>query len=102
MATMSNDELLEILSWLLAKAIHKLKSSSKLFSELPQTPYFVAKQAENSLKKDRPSCFFIQRDNNLNHNDHVELHPLPGEELSSGVPDGIFSWKNEFLQNTQI
>ncbi|RYR04670.1 hypothetical protein Ahy_B06g084448 isoform B [Arachis hypogaea] len=73
MATMSNDELLEILSWLLAKAIHKLKSSSKLFSELPQTPYFVAKQAENSLKKDRPSCFFIQRDNNLNHNDHVEI-----------------------------
>ncbi|XLR27954.1 hypothetical protein HN51_041266 [Arachis hypogaea] len=84
--------LLEILSWLPAKAIHKLKSSSKLFSELPQTPYFVAKQAENSLKKDRHSCFFIQRDNNLNHNDHVELHPLPGEELSSDVPENMLGF----------
>ncbi|RYQ89578.1 hypothetical protein Ahy_B09g096149 isoform A [Arachis hypogaea] len=92
MATMSNDELLEILSWLPAKAIHKLNSSSKLFSELPQTPYFVAKQAENSLKKDRPSCFFIQRDNNLNHNDHVELHPFPGEELSSSVPENMLGF----------
>ncbi|XLR30071.1 hypothetical protein HN51_049948 [Arachis hypogaea] len=72
-----------------AKAIHKLKSSSKLFSELPETPYFVAKQAENSLKKDRPSCFFIQRDDILNHNDCVELHPLPGEELSSCVPENM-------------
>ncbi|RYQ93489.1 hypothetical protein HN51_056643 [Arachis hypogaea] len=87
MATMSNDELLEILSWLPAKAIYKLKSSSKFFSELPKTPYFVAKQAENSLEKDRPSCFFVQRDDNLNHN--VELHPLPGEELSSGVPKNM-------------
>ncbi|XLR27934.1 hypothetical protein S83_055834 [Arachis hypogaea] len=92
MATMSNDELLEILSWLPAKAIHKLKSSSKLFSELPQTPNFVAKQAENSLKKECPSCFFIQRDNNLNHNDHVELHPLLGEELSSGVPENMLGF----------
>ncbi|QHN86964.1 F-box protein [Arachis hypogaea] len=92
MTTMSNDDLLEILSWLPAKAIHKLKSSLKLFSELPQIPYFVAKQAENSLKKDHPSCFFIQRDNNLNHNDHVELHPLPGEELSSGVPENMLGF----------
>ncbi|RYQ89586.1 hypothetical protein Ahy_B09g096150 isoform A [Arachis hypogaea] len=92
MTTMSNDELLEILSWLPAKAIHKLNSSSKLFSELPQTPYFVANQAKNSLKKDHPSCFFIQRDNNLNHNDHVELHPLPGEELSSGVPENMLGF----------
>ncbi|RYR46146.1 hypothetical protein Ahy_A07g031900 [Arachis hypogaea] len=76
-----------ILSWLPAKAIHKLKSSSKLFSELPETPYFVVKQVENSLKKDRPSFFFIQRNDILNHNDCVELHPLPGEELSSGVPE---------------
>ncbi|XP_057723509.1 uncharacterized protein LOC130939420 [Arachis stenosperma] len=83
---MSNDELIEILSWLPAKAIHKLKSSSKLFSELPETPYFVVKQVKNSLKKVRPSCFFIQRDDILNHNDCVELHPLPGEELFSGVP----------------
>ncbi|RYR04627.1 hypothetical protein Ahy_B06g084402 [Arachis hypogaea] len=84
--------LLEILSWLPAKAIHKLKSSSKLFLELPQTPYFIAKQAVNSLKKDRPSCFFIQRDNNLNHNDHVELHPLSGEKLSSGVPENMLGF----------
>ncbi|XLS96775.1 hypothetical protein HN51_039510 [Arachis hypogaea] len=65
------------------------QSANAVLIELPQTPYFVAKQAENSLKKDRPSCFFIQRDNNLNHNDHVELHPLPGEELSSGVPENM-------------
>ncbi|QHO39377.1 uncharacterized protein [Arachis hypogaea] len=89
MATMSNDELIEILSWLPAKAIHKLKSSSKLFSKLPKTSYFVAKQAENSLKKDRSSCFFIQRDDILTHNDGLELHPLPGEELSSGVPENM-------------
>ncbi|XLU22601.1 hypothetical protein S245_058667 [Arachis hypogaea] len=92
MATMANDELIEILSWLPAKAIHKLKSSSKLFSQLPETPYFVAKQAENSLKKDRPSCFFIQRDDILNHNDCVELHPLPEEELSSGVPENMLQF----------
>ncbi|QHO39376.1 hypothetical protein HN51_005594 [Arachis hypogaea] len=89
MATMSNDELIEILSWLPAKAIHKLKSFSKLFSELPKTPYFVAKQAENSLKKDRPSCFFIQREDILTHNDYLKLHPLPGQELSSGVPENM-------------
>ncbi|XLR20243.1 F-box/kelch-repeat protein At3g06240-like [Arachis hypogaea] len=92
MATMSNDELLEILSWLPAKAVHKHRSTSKLFSELPETPYFVAKQAENSLKKNRPSCFFIQRDDILNHNEHVELHPLPGEELSSGVPENMLGF----------
>ncbi|XLR37525.1 hypothetical protein HN51_024278 [Arachis hypogaea] len=85
MATTSNDELIEILSWLPEKAIHNLKSSSKLFSELPETPYFVAKQAENSLKKDHPSCYFIQRDDIPNHNNCVELHPLPGEKLFSGV-----------------
>ncbi|XLT00599.1 hypothetical protein HN51_049950 [Arachis hypogaea] len=73
-----HDQVEKIFSWLPAKAIHNFKSSSKLFSELPKTPYFVAKQAENSLKKDRPSCFFIQRDDILNHNDCVELHPLLG------------------------
>ncbi|XLR37524.1 hypothetical protein S83_022184 [Arachis hypogaea] len=95
---MSNDELIEILSWLPAKAIHKLKSSSKLFSELPETPYFVVKQAENSLKKDRPSCFFIQRDDILNHNDCVKLHPLPGKELSFGVPENMLG----FIANSQL
>ncbi|XP_020966123.1 uncharacterized protein LOC107614698 [Arachis ipaensis] len=60
--------------------------------ELPETPYFIAKQAENSLKKDRPSCFFIQRDVYLNHHDHVELHSLPGEELSSGIPENMLGF----------
>ncbi|RYR46147.1 hypothetical protein Ahy_A07g031901 [Arachis hypogaea] len=64
-----------------------LKNRDNQNCELPETPYFVAKQAENSLKKDCPSCFFIQRDDILNHNDCVKLHPLPGEELSSGVPE---------------
>ncbi|MED6111863.1 hypothetical protein PIB30_056261 [Stylosanthes scabra] len=83
---MSNDELSEILSWLPAKAIHKLKCFSKIFSELSDNPYFAVKQAENALRKDSASCFFIQRQSYLYSNDHVEFHPLPGEELSSGVP----------------
>ncbi|MED6164277.1 hypothetical protein PIB30_088141 [Stylosanthes scabra] len=82
----SNDELLEILSWLPAKAIHKLKCSSKIFSELSHNPCFAAKQAENALTKDSPSCFFIQR---VNSNYFPEFHPLPGNKLSSGIPRGM-------------
>ncbi|MED6208039.1 hypothetical protein PIB30_041352 [Stylosanthes scabra] len=54
------------------------------------------KQAKNALKKDSPSCFFIQRDGHLNSNDYVELHPLPGEELSSGVPKHMIRFLSAF------
>ncbi|XP_016206903.1 uncharacterized protein LOC107647335 [Arachis ipaensis] len=64
----------------------------QVYESEPLTFYAKSKQAENSLKKDRPSCFFIQRDNNLNHNDHVELHPLPGEELSSDVLENMLGF----------
>ncbi|MED6194844.1 hypothetical protein PIB30_032274 [Stylosanthes scabra] len=93
----SNDELSEILSWLPSKAIHKLKCCSKIFSELSDNSYFVAKQVENSLKKDCPSCFFVQR-RLISFNNYAEFHPLPGEELSSGIPKDVI----RFLSGSTI
>ncbi|RDX72049.1 hypothetical protein CR513_48521, partial [Mucuna pruriens] len=86
--TLSNDEIFEIFSWLPAKTIYKFKSNSKLFSKLLEESYFASKQAQNALLKD-DTCFFIQPDTTIWHNGQIELHPLPGEELSSGVSNDV-------------
>jgi len=95
MAPLSHDELLEIFSRLPAKAIYKFTSTSKSFSKLPKETYFASKQTQNSLLRD-DTCFFIQPDITQSYNVHVEFHPLPGEELSSGVPQSSL----EFLSNS--
>lgn len=77
-----DDALFEIFSWLPAKAIYKFKSTAKLFSKFSEETYFAMRQAQNALLKD-DSCFFIHPNSSPSYNGNTELHPLPGEDLSS-------------------
>lgn len=92
------DALIEICCWLPAKVIHKFKSVDKIFAKFLKEAYFCKRQAENALIKD-DSCFFIQP--NITQtciNGITELHPLPGEEISSGISSQVV----KFLANNSI
>ncbi|KAK7359337.1 hypothetical protein VNO77_01292 [Canavalia gladiata] len=89
---MSNDILFEIFSWLPAKAVYKFRTGNRLVSKFPEETYFALKQAQKALLRD-DTCFFIQPDITYQNN---ELHPLLGEELSSGVSNDVLL----FLSNS--
>ncbi|TKY63768.1 F-box protein [Spatholobus suberectus] len=86
---LSHDELFQIFSQLPAKAIYKFTSTSKFFSKFPKETYFASKQTQNALLRD-DTCFFIQTEIIAPwYSGQIELHPLPGEELSSGVSNDV-------------
>ncbi|XP_061352705.1 F-box protein At5g07610-like [Gastrolobium bilobum] len=95
MAMSSHDVLFEIFSWLPAKVVYRFKSVGKFSLEFSDETLFASKQAQNALLKD-DTCFFIQSDIGQRYNGQTELHPLPGEELSSGVSDDVL----QFLTNS--
>ncbi|XP_073224787.1 putative F-box protein At4g09190 [Cicer arietinum] len=85
MVSLPHDVLLEISSWLPAKAIYKFSSTSKFFSNFPRDKYFALKQTQNSLSK-IDTCLFFQPYLTQRYNDNIaELHHLSGEDHSSGV-----------------
>ncbi|KAH1151682.1 hypothetical protein GYH30_045263 [Glycine max] len=96
MAAFSWDQLFEVFSCLPAKAIHRFKCTSKTLAKLLEEPCFASKQAQNSMKKD-DTCFFLQQETpHYNEKVEVELHPLPGNQLSSGVSHDVL----RFLSNS--
>jgi len=94
-SSLSFDNLFEILSWLPAKAIYRFMSTCMLFSKLPEENYFALKQAQHALLKN-DTCFFIQSEIPIGatrwYNPEVEFHPLPGQELSSGVSENALAY----------
>ncbi|KAL2332071.1 hypothetical protein Fmac_019652 [Flemingia macrophylla] len=90
----SHGELFEIFSWLPAKAVYKFMSVGEFFSRLPKETYFATKQAQKALLRD-DTCFFLQPGITLWYRNQIELHSLPGEELSSGVFNDVI----QFLSN---
>ncbi|KAI9126849.1 hypothetical protein K1719_002445 [Acacia pycnantha] len=81
------DAMFEIFSWLHAKSIFKFRSCSKSISEFTKKETFALKQAQNFMLED-DSSFFMQGTflQNNNYKFKTELHALPGNELSSGIP----------------
>ncbi|CAJ1920381.1 unnamed protein product [Sphenostylis stenocarpa] len=92
---LSYDELFCIFSRLPAKAIYKFSCVDKFFSKLPKDAYFALRQAQNALRRN-DTCFFIQPDIPIKTlvycSLQVELHQLPGEELSSGVSKNVLRY----------
>ncbi|CAJ1920322.1 unnamed protein product [Sphenostylis stenocarpa] len=92
---LSYDELFCIFSRLPAKAIYKFSCVDKFFSKLPKDAYFALRQAQNALRRN-DTCFFIQPDIPIKAlvycSLQVELHQLPGEELSSGVSKNVLRY----------
>ncbi|KAB1204149.1 hypothetical protein CJ030_MR8G004046 [Morella rubra] len=91
----SEEIILYIFSWLPAKSICRFKTVCKSFFEFSAETFFAFKQTRNLQLKD-DSLFFIQPDSCRRYSDRLELHALPGEELSSGVPYRSL----QFLMNT--
>jgi F-box interacting protein len=91
-----HDIAFEIFSWLPAKSVCKLKSTSESFSKLLEETTFKTKQTHNLSMKD-DTCFFIQPDQTLQkYEKRVELHSLPKEKQSSGIPNDVL----KFLSNS--
>jgi hypothetical protein len=92
MASIPNDILIEISSWLPAKAIHKFRSSDKFFSIFSKDKKFALRQSQNALLNNASSFFihsdFFQR----YHGNIVELHHLSGEDNSSGVSKAVLEY----------
>lgn len=84
------DELLlfKICSYLPAKAIYRFKCTCKTVSNIVEETEFATKQTENSLKKD-DTCFFLRHETPQTYDEKVELYPLPGKQLSSGVSEDV-------------
>ncbi|WJX53017.1 hypothetical protein P8452_39064 [Trifolium repens] len=92
MASIPNDILIEISSWLPAKAIHKFRSNDKFFSIFSKDKKFALRQSQNALLNDA-SSFFIQSDFfERYHGNIVELHHLSGEDNSSGVSKAVLEY----------
>ncbi|GAU38076.1 hypothetical protein TSUD_318700 [Trifolium subterraneum] len=86
----------EIFSRLPAKSICKLKSTCEPFSKFPEENTFKTKQAHNLFGRD-DTCFFIQPEQiKQRYEKRVELHSLPREQQSSGVPKNVLT----FLSNS--
>ncbi|XP_004502368.1 F-box protein At5g49610-like [Cicer arietinum] len=83
------DILLEIFSWLSGKSICKFKSCCMSFSNFPEEVNFKIKQARNLLKME-DTCFFIQPEQKCKK--IIELHSLPKEKQSSGVPNNVLKF----------
>jgi hypothetical protein len=92
MASIPNDILIEISSWLPAKAIHKFRSNNKFFSIFSKDKKFALKQSQNALLNDE-SSFFIQSDFlQMHHENIVELHHLSIEDNSSGISKVVLEY----------
>ncbi|CAJ2629084.1 unnamed protein product [Trifolium pratense] len=91
-----HDIAFEIFSWLPAKSICKFNSTCETFSKFSQETTFKTKQTRNLLRKD-DTCFFIQPEKTRQKFEkRVELHSLPKEKQSSGVPNNVLT----FLSNS--
>ncbi|CAJ2641540.1 unnamed protein product [Trifolium pratense] len=93
---LSNNVAFEIFSWLPAKSICKLKLTCESFSEFSKESTFKTKQAHNLFGRD-DTCFFIQPEQTRQgFEKRVELHSLPKEQQSSGIPKNVLT----FLSNS--
>jgi F-box interacting protein len=91
-----HDIAFEIFSWLPAKSVCKFKSTSESFSKLFEETTFKTKHTHNLLKRD-DTCFFIQPEQTWQkYEKRVELHVLPKEKQSSGIPNDVL----KFLSNS--
>ncbi|XP_061355377.1 uncharacterized protein LOC133299900 [Gastrolobium bilobum] len=91
MASLCEDEVFHIFSWLPAKSVCKLKSICTSFLDFSGETLFCMQQAQNMLLKD-DTCFIVQPDTIQRYNDRIEIHPLPQQELSSGVPKNFLTF----------
>ncbi|WVZ11499.1 hypothetical protein V8G54_016029 [Vigna mungo] len=93
--SLSSDNFFEIFSKLPAKDIYRLMSTCKILSKFPKESNFAFKQAQHALLRD-DTCFLIQPEIPIEAtkwcNLPVEFHPLPGEELSSGMSKNVLAF----------
>ncbi|AES59267.1 putative F-box domain-containing protein [Medicago truncatula] len=79
----------EIFSWLPAKSVCKLNSTCNSVTGFSEETVFKRKQSRNLLGRD-DTCLFIQPERIIQkYVKRVELHPLPEDRQSSGVPEKV-------------
>ncbi|WVZ21929.1 hypothetical protein V8G54_000473 [Vigna mungo] len=70
-------------------------STCKILSKFPKESDFAFKQAQHAILRDE-TCFLIQPEIPMEAtkwcNQPVEFHPLPGEELSSGMSKNVLAF----------